>query len=153
MLIRRTSPDVSLLALKSSLSPPPPTNHQFAASLSTTPTPMASCSDEPSTKRKRPANEAEPSSTPIKGEPYFDDGNVILAVGQTYYRNYWGVLKKLSPVFDDMFAVPQPPTGERLVDGCPVVVLSDSAEDWEILLKSYFLRRYFFNTFSDAGYF
>ena len=97
--------------------------------------------DEPSA-----SNNVEIKADPqqiIRSQPYFDDGNIILAVEQTHFRVYRGVLKTLSPIFADMLAMPQPPSGEIFIDGCPVIELTDAVEDWEILLNAYFLRRYF----------
>lgn len=47
----------------------------------------------------------------------------------------WG----LSSVFANMFRNPRPTTANMRNDGCPVIELTDSAEDWEMVLK---LRRY-----------
>jgi BTB/POZ domain len=101
---------------------------------------MASTSGEHSAKRKR-VKEPD-SSLPTRDKPYFDDGNIILAVKNSHFRVYRGVLATLSPVFSDMFALPQPPKGEILVDGCPVIELDDSAEDWRTLLSAVFPRYY-----------
>src|SRR5882724_4350292 len=85
---------------------------------------------QPSAKRKR-LDEAK-VSMPEKGIPYFDDGNIIFAVKDTLFRVYRG------PLPDDM---PQPPgKGDILVDGCPVVELDGSVEDWHTILDAIFPR-------------
>jgi hypothetical protein len=53
-----------------------------------------------------------------------------------------GVLTSLSSVFSNMFMNPQPTKANMQNYGCPVIELKGSAEDWEIILKAYFLRRY-----------
>lgn len=103
---------------------------------------MASPS-EPVVKRKRTDSESPAiEKTTRHGEPYFDDGNIILEVQSIRFRVYRGILAASSPIFADMFSVPQPPLpAEELVDGCPVVELSDSADDWTYVLKALFERR------------
>ncbi|KAJ7796170.1 hypothetical protein B0H14DRAFT_3114545 [Mycena olivaceomarginata] len=59
-----------------------------------------------------------------RGEPYFDDGNIIL---DFTFRVHRGVIARHSEVFDSMFLVPQP--GADMVetmDGCQVVRMWDS---------------------------
>ena len=53
-----------------------------------------------------------------------------------------GVLTSPSSVFANMFTNPQPAKANMQNLGCPVIEVTDSAEDWEIVLKAYFLRRY-----------
>ena len=55
-----------------------------------------------------------------------------------------GVLTSLSSVFANLFTDPQPTKANMRNYGCPVIEVTVSAEDWEIVLKaySYFLRRY-----------
>lgn len=68
---------------------------------------------------------------------WFDDGSVVLHVEDTQFRVHRTMLSKHSVIFRDMFAVPQPPASdeEEMVEGCPVVLLPDSAQDWTIVLK------------------
>ena len=53
-----------------------------------------------------------------------------------------GVLTSLSSVFANMFTNPQPTKANMQNYGCPVIEVTGSAEDWEIVLKAYLLRRY-----------
>lgn len=75
-----------------------------------------------------------------RGDPWFDDGNIILQAEGKQFRVFRGILAASSSVFGDMFTIPQP-TDEKLVGGCPVVHLSDTAEDLHHVLKALFDRR------------
>lgn len=66
---------------------------------------------------------------------WFEDGNVILQAEQSFFRVYTGILSARSTVFRDMFSFPQPET-EDLMEGCPIIVLHDSAEDVNYFLKA-----------------
>lgn len=57
------------------------------------------------------------------------------------FRVLRSILSENSSVFADMFTVPQPVDGE-LVDGCPIVHVSDTAEDLHHVLKALFVRRW-----------
>jgi hypothetical protein len=75
------------------------------------------------------------SSTTLKCSlPWFDDGNIVLEAELTQFRVYRGILSAHSAIFKDMFALAQS-SGEGYVEGCPVVHLSDSAEDVRIVLE------------------
>ncbi len=66
---------------------------------------------------------------PAKDEEiWFDDGNIVVVAGDTAFKLYRGILSSVSPVFKDLFSMPQPETTETM-DGCPVVLLSDSATE------------------------
>jgi hypothetical protein len=94
-------------------------------------------------KRKRlHDSEGQPVQTPIRGQPYIDDGNVILAVETTHFRVYYGVLAGMSPVFANMCSGSESPIDKKLIDGCPVIELDDSAADWGHVLRDIFERRY-----------
>jgi hypothetical protein len=77
--------------------------------------------------------------------PFFDDGNVILQFeDNSYHRVYQGILAAASPVFADMFLLPQPSSdnAQDVMDGCPVVRLPDSSKDWRYILKALFEPRF-----------
>lgn len=63
---------------------------------------------------------------------WYADGNIVLQAGNTQFKVHRGVLSRQSSVFEDMFSIPQPADNQN--GECPVVVLSDSVEDWEVLL-------------------
>jgi hypothetical protein len=79
----------------------------------------------------------------IRGEPWFDDGNIILEADSTRFRVYRGILSASSPIFADMLSVPQPTTSTEILEGCPVVCVSDPAKDWQIVLETLYQRRCF----------
>ncbi len=61
-------------------------------------------------------------------------GDIILQVESTQFRVNRDVLANHSAVFRYLFSVPQPPN-EATVDGCHVVQLSYTAEDWGLILE------------------
>ncbi|KAF9011980.1 hypothetical protein BDQ17DRAFT_1298357 [Cyathus striatus] len=78
---------------------------------------------------------------------WFDDGNIVLQAGDTQFRVYRGMLTRHSTVFADMFSIPQPShthtsDDSDVVDGCPVVHLSDAAGDMEYVLSALFLNSF-----------
>lgn len=64
---------------------------------------------------------------------WFEDGNTVLLVGDIAFRVHRGILSRNSPVFRDLFKVPQEATQEKM-DGCPVVRLSDHGAEVAALL-------------------
>ncbi|KAJ7142085.1 hypothetical protein C8R43DRAFT_1131078 [Mycena crocata] len=49
---------------------------------------------------------------------WFEDGNIVIQAGNSQFRVFRGILAARSPVFEDMFSLPQPADSEA-VDGCP----------------------------------
>lgn len=92
----------------------------------------------PSTKRKRDDSEKEPATVPRRSERFwFDDGSIVLQVESTQFRVHRSILASYSPVFHDLFKVPQP-EGDKSgwVDGCPTICTSgDTTEDWDSVLS------------------
>lgn len=83
-------------------------------------------------------NEASP--TILRSENFwFDDGNIILEAEGQQFRIHRGMLSRHSKIFKDMFNVPQL-SREPTIEGCPVVKLSDKAEDWEHVLSALYDR-------------
>lgn len=70
-------------------------------------------------------------------ELWFDDGTLVLHAGTSTFRVYRALLAKISPVFHDMLAFPQPVDGEK-IDGCPVVRLPDNDSDLKCFLQALF---------------
>jgi hypothetical protein len=75
-----------------------------------------------------------PPPHPIRSVPWFDDGSVVLEAERTQFRVYRGILCANSVIFKDMFSLCQPGE-EGEVEGCPLVHLSDSAKDVQIVLE------------------
>ena len=79
---------------------------------------------------------------PKKDEEFwFDDGNIIVVAGDTAFKLYKGVLSSVSPVFKDLFSMPQPDNPETM-DDCLVVRLNDSAKE----------LRHFFRVATKPGF-
>ncbi|KAI5896308.1 uncharacterized protein SCHCODRAFT_02532055 [Schizophyllum commune H4-8] len=67
---------------------------------------------------------------------WFDDGNLVLQAGRTQFRVHKSILATRSIFFSDMKNLPQPLGAEEaLVDGCPVVELSDDTEAVQYMLE------------------
>lgn len=71
---------------------------------------------------------------------WFSDGSVVLKAESVLFRVHISQLARRSLFFRDLFSLPQPakevvgPDGT--FDGCPLLVLHDSAEDLSNLLKA-----------------
>ncbi|KAJ7611820.1 hypothetical protein FB45DRAFT_1037458 [Roridomyces roridus] len=75
-------------------------------------------------------------------ELWFEDGNIIIEAGNIQFRVHRGILAACSAVFKDMLSFPQPVDAE-LVEGCPVVHLTDAPAEVTVFLKAIFLPDYF----------
>ncbi|KAI0342614.1 hypothetical protein BDW22DRAFT_1330030 [Trametopsis cervina] len=66
---------------------------------------------------------------------WFEDGNVVLVAENTMFRLHKGVLARHSEVFHDMFSIPQPQQLDDAYDGCPVVRMSEEADELSTVLE------------------
>ncbi len=75
------------------------------------------------------------SISDIKHHPdfWFDDGSIVLVTRNTGFRVYRGLLASQSTVFADMLAASSS-SSDEILDGCPVVQLTDSPHDLAHLL-------------------
>ncbi|KAJ7055745.1 hypothetical protein C8F01DRAFT_1062537 [Mycena amicta] len=92
--------------------------------------------EESSTEHQCLEPDLPESSTaiPVRGDIWMPYGDIILQAESTQFRVNRDVLAQHSPVFSDMFTVPQP-ADEPTVEGCHIVHLAgDSAYDWISLL-------------------
>ncbi|KAL1760436.1 hypothetical protein FB107DRAFT_203028 [Schizophyllum commune] len=94
-------------------------------------------------------SQALPSMVGIftKGEPYFEDGNLILATHDTptLFKVHRGVLARHSEVFQDMFAFPPAQYEAEMLDGCQVVVMHDLPLELGHLIKALYDGPHFGN--------
>ncbi|KAJ7237040.1 hypothetical protein B0H12DRAFT_1075697 [Mycena haematopus] len=74
----------------------------------------------------------------IVGEPCINHGSVVLQAEQTQWKVHWTVLALHSSYFRDLQAQPHPPKSSD-IDGCPVIELSDDAQDVEDVLKALYI--------------
>jgi len=85
-------------------------------------------------KRRRGVGTSTSQSRPTSALGFwFDDGDIVLEVEQYMFKIHQNVLQ-CSVIFFDMLRIPQPDVIDR-VDGCPLVQLTDSAQDWHAVLK------------------
>ncbi|KAF9462805.1 hypothetical protein BDZ94DRAFT_1193882, partial [Collybia nuda] len=73
---------------------------------------------------------------------WYDDGSVVLHVGTKLFRVHRSILAAHSEIFADMFRMPQP-ANQPLLEGCPIVTLTDCVTDFEDLLKALYHPFYF----------
>ncbi|KAJ7624495.1 hypothetical protein FB45DRAFT_1030634 [Roridomyces roridus] len=66
---------------------------------------------------------------------WFDDGTIILQAEHTLFRAYRGVLAAQSSIFRDTLSIPQPEEQETF-DGCTVVKVHDTAQDFQLFLSA-----------------
>ena len=69
-------------------------------------------------------------------EFWYEDGTIYLTAGNVVFKVYRGPLVEHSPVFRDMFSLPQPPTTTEPSLPHPVVPLPDSPQDLRHLLRA-----------------
>ena len=80
-------------------------------------------------------SEAESSAVPLSTDFCADDADVVIrAAGTLDFRAHKFILSLVSPVFKDMFTVPQPPTNTS--DTLPHVDVDESADTWENILRT-----------------
>ena len=60
-------------------------------------------------------------------ELWFDDGNVVLVAGNTWFKLYRGILARYSSVFRDLFQVADASAGDT-IQNCPVVHVTDNPD-------------------------
>ncbi|KAJ7734365.1 hypothetical protein DFH07DRAFT_928503 [Mycena maculata] len=74
---------------------------------------------------------------------WFPDGTLIIKAERKIFRVTKSILASRSSVFRDMAAFPQRAGDDESIDGCPVVLLHDSAADVEVFLRAIFDSSYF----------
>jgi hypothetical protein len=101
---------------------------------------------EPPTKRARvdegdvsPAAKPCPPSEIKRAKLWLDDGNIVLQAGNLQFRLLKSILASNSSFFRDMFSLAQP-DGRGTVEGCPVIVMDDDANDLRDALEAMFLH-------------
>ncbi|KAJ7134068.1 hypothetical protein C8R43DRAFT_929790 [Mycena crocata] len=81
----------------------------------------------------------------IDGLWFSNEALIVLRAGKSAFRVTKSILAARSPVFQNMFEFPQTSSadGDETIDGSPVVVLHDSAEEVEPFLRAIFDSNYF----------
>ncbi|KAL1756162.1 hypothetical protein FB107DRAFT_290290 [Schizophyllum commune] len=92
--------------------------------------------DRPAKRQRLDEDNAPPAK---RSDIWFDDGNIILQAENLQFRVHRSLLARHSPVFKDIFGIPQPAnTSEVLIEGCPVVHLTDKASHVQFMLTKLF---------------
>ncbi|TFK22914.1 hypothetical protein FA15DRAFT_671008 [Coprinopsis marcescibilis] len=112
--------------------------------------PCATNRDGPRTKRRR-SESAEGSSLALAATTkftrfehlWFSDGNVVLQAQHTQFRVHCTLLSTQSTFLKKIFTAIQPKTSttdsSELIEGCPLIRLTDSAADWKNVLETVYL--------------
>ena len=87
-------------------------------------------------KKAREEPAAEQIQLERDEEFWYEDGTIYLTAGNVVFKAYRGPLVEHSPVFRDMFSLPQPPTTTEPSLPHPVVPLPDSPQDLRHLLRA-----------------
>ena len=68
---------------------------------------------------------------------WYSDGSIVIVVQGVGFRVHKSLLAQQSNAFRDLFMVPTPPTPSPadVMDGCPVVRLTDTSHDFRELLR------------------
>ncbi|TDL16712.1 hypothetical protein BD410DRAFT_776947 [Rickenella mellea] len=82
---------------------------------------------------------------------WFEDGNVILTTNLSIFRVHRGLLSMNSPVFADMLTLPQPEASEDILEGLPMVEISDDDDSFTHLLHYFYVPRYYYRG-SEASF-
>ncbi|KAF8956202.1 hypothetical protein BDZ97DRAFT_1925676 [Flammula alnicola] len=69
---------------------------------------------------------ADPQMVP---ELWFQEADVIFHAGNKLFRIHRSILSKRSPIFNDMFSIPQPHEADTMDDGCTHIHLPDREMD------------------------
>jgi hypothetical protein len=93
------------------------------------------------TKRKRTEGEPDGSDAtdPVRSDIWFDDGNIIVQAHNMQFRVYKGVLCNRSEV---LMAAIEDIVDSKGVEGCPLLLLSDSSVDVAYVFRAIFDRWY-----------
>jgi hypothetical protein len=71
------------------------------------------------------------------------DGSIVVCVQHVQFKVHQTILATHSEIFADLFDLPQPEAGDDdTMEGCRVVHLQDSPEDFEDLLKAIYHPEY-----------
>lgn len=106
---------------------------------------MSDSGTNPHPAKRARTNDSNAPSAPLppkretllleRGDPWFEDGSIILQAGNKQFLTFRSLLMVSSPVFKDMFNLAQPGDTKRR-DKPPVVILHDDPEDVSHLLKA-----------------
>ncbi|KAJ7510700.1 hypothetical protein B0H11DRAFT_1700976 [Mycena galericulata] len=95
-----------------------------------------------------PSSLSSPGLEPVPAL-WFKDASLIFQAETSLFRVYSGILAARSSVFRDMLAFPQPePPESDIVDGCPRIILHDTAADVTALFQAIYDSSFFVPPFS-----
>lgn len=83
------------------------------------------------------ATVAPPSQSPRRGDPWFEDGNIVLvpADSSVAFKVHRDFLSRHSEIFESMFGVAHS-TESEVLDNCPVVKMFDLPNELGDLIRA-----------------
>ena len=110
--------------------------HAVCLLTSLLPSPHPSIAMEPAQDSSASTAELAQDSVPQKHDSFwFSDGSIVLVANSTAFRVHTSILTRHSPVFMNIINLPQAEDAKG-IDGCPVVHVSDSADEITCLLHA-----------------
>ena len=110
--------------------------HAVCLLTSLLPSPHPSIAMEPAQDSSASTAELAKDSVPQKHDSFwYSDGSIVLVANSTAFRVHTSILTRHSPVFMNIINLPQAEDAKR-IDGCPVVHVSDSADEITCLLHA-----------------
>lgn len=96
----------------------------------------------PPAKRRRTRSEdsSHEPAKPSHGNPWLEDGNIVLQAGHTQFRIVKSLLIASSVVFRDMFTSAS--SDVHTEDGCPIIMVHDKPEELSHLLRAVYDHSY-----------
>ncbi|KDQ49707.1 hypothetical protein JAAARDRAFT_616720 [Jaapia argillacea MUCL 33604] len=79
---------------------------------------------------------------------WYEDGSVGLRAGMTLFRVHTSILSRHSEVLKAIFSQALE-TNSEMYEGCPLVEVTDSENDWEHFLKTIYIWPYFMPMFKE----
>jgi hypothetical protein len=108
-------------------------------------------SGDKSLSTKRQGTDKNDCSSIIRSGLWLEDGNLVIQAEATQFGVHQSVLSMHSTVLHDCFGIPQPKEQE-IVEGCPVVHLSDSVADIESVLSILYKNQQCVIIFSTSSF-
>jgi hypothetical protein len=76
----------------------------------------------------------------IRGDPWFEDGNIVLRIGSEplviAFKVHRGVLARSSELFESMFSLPQPSEDDGTITESTIIPVYDNPKELSAFVKA-----------------